>query len=195
MGLLHLFLFGCLPRTPPHPPALSPTLSECSVLLQLLLFTSNCRFFCPFLARQPRFLHCLRCYFGATSCNRCPCLPLPVCPMFVVPLTFFACLGRIAREQPFLGGFRPPTTLYAPNQGVLPHNPSRLITSSVFSLHYDAFFSSDSHFFLCSYSAFVGESLQFANFFGDILPLRVRVIEFCLGLVFEVVVCLGSRYS
>jgi hypothetical protein len=46
---------------------------------------------------------------------------------------------------------------------------------SVFSLHHVAFFSSHMHFFLCFYSAIVGESLQFGNFFGDILLLRVRV--------------------
>ncbi len=135
MGLLHFFLFGCLPWTPPHPPSLSPTLSACSVPIQLLLFTSNCRFFCPFLARQPRFLHCLRCYFGATTCNRCPCPP-PTCLSHVCCSTnVFVRLRRIAREQPSLGGFRPPTTLYQTKvSSPTTHHVSALCLCSLFTM-------------------------------------------------------------
>ena len=94
--------------------------------------------------------------------------------MFVFLLTFFLHLRRIVREQPFLGGVLS-THRVIPNQGVLPHNPSRLFTLSVFYLHKDAFLNSNIRLLLCSSSVFVGESLQLAHLFGDILPLRVRV--------------------
>ncbi len=76
-------------------------------------------------------------------------------------------------SNPLLGGLDHPPPYTKPRCP-----PPQPITSHhfvCFSLHYDAFFSFDSHFFLYSYRAFVGESLQFANFLGDILPLRVRV--------------------
>ena len=86
LGLLGFFLFGCLPLIPPYPHAPSPPFSACSTPLQLLLSTSNCCLLCAFLARQPRFLHCLRFFFGAATCNRCRCTP----PIFLYHLFHFS---------------------------------------------------------------------------------------------------------
>jgi hypothetical protein len=88
VGLLYFFLFGCLPHIPPHPPAPPSPLFARSVPLALLLFTSNCFFLCVFLARQPRFLHCLWCFVGASTCNRCPRTP----PIFLHHLFYFPTL-------------------------------------------------------------------------------------------------------
>ena len=73
--------FSCstvFPISPPHPSACLSSLAVGFVSQLLPLFSSNCCFFLPFLARQPRLLHNLRCFFGATTCNRFPCPP-PTC--------------------------------------------------------------------------------------------------------------------
>ena len=169
MGLLYFFLFGCLPHIPPHPPAPPSPLFARSVPLALLLSTSNCCFVCVFIARQPRFLHCLRCFFGALTCNRCPRTP-PYLPasslLFSYPCSLF--LTGLRVSNPFLGGFGHPPPYPKPRS--LPPQP-------ILSLHFVCvlpslcFIShSNSLLPLCSFSDFVGESLQKAHFLGDILP-------------------------
>jgi hypothetical protein len=58
----------------------------------------------------------------------------------------------------------------------------------VVSLHHAAFSSSDMHFFHCFYSAIVGESLQFGNFLVISFLLGLG-LDYCLGLLVEVVFC------
>ena len=108
--------------------------------------------------------------------------------LFSYPCSLF--LTGLRVSNPFLGVFGHPPPYPKPRS--LPPQP-------ILSLHFVCvlpslcFIShSNSLLRLCSFSVFVGESLQKAHFLGDILPLRLRV-RIILGLVLDLGFLLGKR--